>query len=153
MDNDYDLEDIEWMAADMSARPFLDIAQWIDEADLLHPNPPWEIDSPMRYRSMGDVSFPAHPEHAKAITVLAYHLWKIWCDVSGESMADHKTGDPMRIEWDGEAFNVHSYVWSEVAGEGYESLQSIETALLNAFTDLMGNLITHGRKTVEDIEW
>ena len=128
---------------------YIDHTDGIDEALLLDPDPPWEIAHPMRYRSMGDVSFPAHPEHAKAITVLAYRLWKIYCDLSGESMTDHKTGDPLRIEWDGEAYNVYSYVWSEVAGEGYESLASIEKKLLDAFTDRMGTQIAHGRRAAE----
>jgi hypothetical protein len=151
-------EDAEWMAADMSARPFIDFTEWIDEDDLLHPDPPWSIDHPSRYKSMSDVSFPAHPEHAKAITVLARHLWQIAEDVSGGDMSDHKTCDQLRICWGDVAgfYTTYSHVWSELDGGRFATLSEIENALLKAFTDLMGNLvanmIANGRKRA-GVKW
>ena len=155
MSNDYDLEDIEWMAADMSARPPIDLTEWVNEADLLHPNPPWETAQPIICKSFDDVSFPAHPEHGNAIVVLARHFWQVSEDLSGGDMSDHKSCDPLRICWGEEAgfYTTYSYVWSELDGGRFVTLGEIEKALLNAFTDRMGNLIAHGRKTVEDIEW
>jgi hypothetical protein len=147
-------EDRQWMAADMSARTFLDIAQWIDENDLLHHNPPWETAQPIIYKSFDDVSFSAYPEHAKAIVVLARHFWQVSEDVSGGDMSDHKSCDPLRICWGEEAgfYTTYSYVWSELDGGRFATLGEIETALHNAFTDRMGNMIAHGRKTA-GVKW